>query len=88
MTVLWIIGLSVLALVWVLSIVDIFRRHYPVWTTVGCLALVVILPFVGSLIYWAARKPTREDAEQVYLAEADLRHDRARRPFDSTGIGP
>jgi hypothetical protein len=88
MTLLWIILLSVLALVWVLSIVDIFRRHYPGWTTVGWLALVVILPFVGSLVYWAARKPTRADAEQAYLAQADLRRDRAGRPFDSTGIGP
>jgi hypothetical protein len=33
-------------------VVDVFRRRYSGWTTVGYLALIVILPFAGSLIYW------------------------------------
>lgn len=88
MTVLWIIVGSLLAVAWALSILDLFRRHYPPWTTVGWLALIVILPFVGSLIYWAVRKPTRDEAEQEYLAEAELRRSAAARPFDGTGMGP
>jgi hypothetical protein len=88
MTVLWIIGSCVLAVVWVLSIVDVFRRHYSAGATVGWLVLIVILPFIGSVIYWAMRKPTREDAEHQYLAEAELRRERAGRPFDGTGMAP
>jgi hypothetical protein len=88
MSLLWIIVLCLVALVWVLSIVDIFRRHYPGWTTAGWIALVVVLPFVGSAIYWFARKPTQADAEQTYLAEADRRRSAEARPFDNTGIGP
>jgi type II secretory pathway component PulF len=52
MSLLWITGLCLLAVVWVLSIVDIIRHHYSGWTTVAWLALIVILPFIGSLIYW------------------------------------
>jgi hypothetical protein len=48
----------------------------------------VILPFIGSAIYWAVRKPAPDEAEQEYLAEASRRHDAARRPFDSSGMGP
>jgi hypothetical protein len=88
MTVLWIIVGSLLLVVWVLSVVDIFRRHYSGWTTVGWLVLIVILPFVGSLIYWRMRQPTREEIEQVYLAQAEQRRSAAARPFDSTGLGP
>jgi len=87
MSLLWIIVFCVVALVWVLSIVDIVRRHYSARTTAAWLLLIVILPIVGTIIYWFARKPTREEAEQQYLAEADRRRSAGARPFDSTGMG-
>ena len=71
---------------WVLSVVDIFRRHYSAGITVGYLALIVILPFVGSLIYWAVRKPTAAEIERAYRGDADVRRSTASRPFDSTGM--
>jgi hypothetical protein len=86
MTVMWMILGSLLFIVWVLSIVDIFRRHYSGGTTVGYLALVVILPFVGSVIYWAVRKPTPAETEAAYLGQAEMRRSVASRPFDSTGL--
>jgi amino acid transporter len=86
MTVFWIIAACALAIVWVLTLVDLFRRHYSGWITVGWLALIVVLPFVGALIYWIARKPTSGDVEQQYMAEAELRRSTAARPFDSTGL--
>ena len=87
MTVLWIIVASALLMVWALTITDVFRRHYSGGTTVGYLALIVILPFVGSLIYWAVRKPTRAEAEQEYLAQADLQRSSAAH-YDKTRMGP
>jgi hypothetical protein len=87
MSLLWIILFCVVALVWVLTVVDLVRQHYPGWTTAAWLALIVILPIVGSIIYWLTRKPTREDAEQTYLAETDRRRSAGGRPFDSTGMG-
>jgi Phospholipase_D-nuclease N-terminal len=86
MTVFWIIGGCALAVIWVISIVDVFRRHHSGAATVGWLALIVLLPFIGALIYWATRKPTPGEVEQQYLGEAELRRSAAARPFDSTGL--
>jgi hypothetical protein len=86
MTAMWTILGILLAIVWVLTLVDIFRRHYSAGTTVGYLALTLILPFVGSLIYWAIRKPTAAEIEHAYRAETDVRQSAASRPFDSTGV--
>jgi uncharacterized PurR-regulated membrane protein YhhQ (DUF165 family) len=86
--VLWIIVFCIVALVWVFSVVDIVRQHYPGRTTVAWIALVFILPIVGSIIYWFVRKPGGDGAEQQHLAEADRRRSAAARPFDSTGMGP
>jgi hypothetical protein len=46
----------------------------------------VLLPFIGALAYWVVRKPSREEVEQQYLGEAELRRSTAARPFDSTGL--
>jgi phospholipase D-like protein len=86
MTVLWIVGLSALVVIWGITIVDLFRRHYSGSATVGWLALIVLLPFIGALIYWGMRKPTASEVEQQYLGEAELRRSTAARPFDSTGL--
>ena len=83
MSLVWIILLCLLAVAWVLTIADMVRQHYSGWTLAGWLALVLILPFVGALIYWAIRKPTPKDAEERYLADADVRRGRADQPFDS-----
>jgi hypothetical protein len=69
---LWIL-IVLVALVWVLTAVDIFRRHTG-WAAFGWLMLALVLPLVGSLIYWIMRKPTVEEIERQRLAEADLRH--------------
>ena len=73
MTFIWIVSACVLAVVWVLSIVDILRRRYSTGTTIGWIALVLVLPFVGSVIYWLLRKPTAAEVDAAYLAEADFR---------------
>ena len=86
MTVLWIIGAVALAVIWGITIVDLFRHHYSGWTTAGWLALIVIVPFIGAVIYWAVRKPSQAEIDQAYLGEAELRRSAASRPFDSTGM--
>jgi hypothetical protein len=86
MTVLWAICGFLLLIVWVLSVVDIFRRHYSGGTTVGFVALVTILPFIGSAIYWAVRKPTQAETDRAYRGAAETRRSAESRPFDSTGL--
>jgi hypothetical protein len=86
MTVFWIIAICALAVIWVISIVDLFRHHYSGWTTFGWLALIVILPFIGAIAYWAMRKPSADELEREVMGEAELRRSAAARPFDSTGL--
>jgi hypothetical protein len=86
MTVFWIIGLSALVVIWAITIVDVFRHHHSGSATVGWLVLIVLVPFVGALVYWGMRKPSRDEVEQQYLGEAELRRSTAARPFDSTGL--
>jgi predicted Na+-dependent transporter len=85
MTFVWTILGALVLIIWVLSLVDVFRRHYPAWTTVGYVALIVILPFIGSMIYWWVRKPSRDEVEQAYRAQADSTRAAAARSFDRTG---
>ena len=87
-SILWFILAALVVLVWALTIADIIRRHYPTGTTIGWIALVVILPLVGSVVWWATRKPQPGEAEEQYLAQESRRHDAASRPFDGTGMGP
>lgn len=88
MSLLAIILVILVVVVWAITIADIIRRHYPTGTTLGWIALIVVLPVIGSIIYWAARKPAPGEAEEQYLAQASRRQDAASRPFDGTGMGP
>jgi hypothetical protein len=87
MSLLLIMLFSVVAVVWVISIVDIIRQPYSAGTKAAWLAMVVLLPLLGSIIYTLSRKSTRRDAEQAYLAETDRRHSAGSRGFDNTGMG-
>jgi uncharacterized membrane protein YhaH (DUF805 family) len=82
----WIIGFIVLALIWAITIVDIFRHHYSGKATVGWLALIIILPFIGALIYWGTRKPTQHEVDEQYLGQAELRRSAEAAPFDRMGM--
>jgi hypothetical protein len=81
MTFVW-VGVGVLLLIIVvITLVDIVRRCRPVRSAIGWSALVVLLPFVGSIAYWAIRQPNEAEVEQERLAEEDLRREAARRPI-------
>ena len=88
MTVLWVCVGFILLIVWVLTIVDLVSAHLPMGKTAAWLLLILLLPFVGAIAYWATRKPKEGDADAQYLAEAEARHSRASQPFDSTRLGP
>ena len=81
----WLLAVAV-AIVWVISLVDIFRRRLGAGRTAAYVLLIVILPLVGSLIYWGLRKPEAGDAEHTEAAERARRDEARRRPFDSTGF--
>lgn len=86
MSLLWITVTVLIAIIAVISLVDLIRTHdrHGTWGIVGWAVLIVVLPFIGSIIYWAVRKPSEAEVEDQRLAEASLRNDAARGRFDST----
>ena len=56
MSVLWGIFAVVLILAWIITARDIVRRHLGTKRTSAWLLVVVLLPFVGVLMYWALRE--------------------------------
>jgi hypothetical protein len=80
MGLLWtLIGLVVLIIV-VLTVVDIVRRHLGAGATTAWILIVIIVPIIGSIIYWVMRKDSPEEVEQSYAAEAERRAQAQRRP--------
>jgi DMSO/TMAO reductase YedYZ heme-binding membrane subunit len=77
------IGVLIL-IVWAITVYDIFRRHLGGKQTALWLLLVIILPFVGALIYWGTRKETPEDVEAYVAADAALREENRSQSVDST----
>ena len=87
LTLLWIIIAVAVLVAWLLGIVDIFRRHLDAKHTVAWLLLVLIVPILGTILYWVLRPPDPGDLERTEAAQRDRRHERQDKPFDSTGFG-
>jgi hypothetical protein len=58
------IGIPLLV-VWVVGIVDIVRRNIPRGTKAVWIMIVLLLPFVGTLVYFLMRKPTQEEIRRT-----------------------
>jgi hypothetical protein len=84
MTIIWItIGIAVVV-VWALTIFDIVRRHLGAKITTAWLLIVLILPFLGALLYWVLRKPEPGELERAADAQRSRHEETQRRSFDST----
>jgi Phospholipase_D-nuclease N-terminal len=70
-TAVWIFILVPLAIVWAAGVYDIVRSHRSGWTTVGWLLVVILVPVVGSIVYWTLRKPTEKDIRRAQAAAAE-----------------
>jgi hypothetical protein len=80
--------LVVLVVIWVITVSDMLRRHLGRGPTAAWLLIVILLPFLGSLLYWVLRKPLPDEAEYRAASEVALREEARRRGFDNTGIHP
>ena len=79
MGLLWTLIIFVVAIIVVLTIVDIVRRHLGAGATAAWILIVVLLPIIGSIIYWVMRKPSADEVEQSYLSDAERRAQANRR---------
>ena len=64
MSIFWGVFAVLLAIVWLVTIGDLVRRHLGTQRTVAWLLIVLILPFVGAGLYWVLRRPEAEAGSQ------------------------
>jgi len=69
----WPLILFVVVIIVVLTIIDIVRRHLGPGPTAGWILIVVLLPVIGAIVYWVMRKPSADEVEQSYAADAERR---------------
>jgi hypothetical protein len=83
LTFIWIVIAVAVAIAWILGVVDIFRRRLDAKHTVAWLLVVLILPIVGTILYWVLRPPDPGDLARAEAAQRDVRQHR----HDSSGSG-
>jgi Phospholipase_D-nuclease N-terminal len=86
-TLIWATIAVAVAIMWGIGIVDIVRRHLGAKKTVAWLLIVLILPVLGTILYWVLREPDAGDLERVEAAQRSQRQSRHDQPSDSTGFG-
>ena len=57
MSILWGIAAVLLAVLWLVTISDLVRRHLDTQRTIAWVLIILILPFAGAGFYWILRKP-------------------------------
>ena len=60
MGVLWGVMAVVVAVVWLVTVADVVRRHLGTKLTVAWLLIVLIIPLLGAALYWVLRGPEDE----------------------------
>jgi hypothetical protein len=56
MTALWVVASVVLVVVWVFTLADILRRGLDRRQLLAWILIVILLPFLGALLYWVLRR--------------------------------
>jgi hypothetical protein len=70
-TFVWVFILVPLVVVWVIGLVDIIRRPLSGQATAAWIIVVLVFPFIGTLVYFLLRKPTEEELRLHRAAGAD-----------------
>ena len=77
----------ILLVIWVFTIADIVRSHLGTAKTSAWILIVVIVPFLGALIYWFwLREPSETEVQRQIDNEQAMRESAHHAPFDSTSI--
>jgi phospholipase D-like protein len=78
----------ILLVAWVVTLADLFRRRLGAGPTAGWAIIILLLPFLGALFYWARREPSRSEVDYQESSERALREAHRSQPFDSTRVEP
>lgn len=74
MSFVWGLIIVLLAMVWIVTVWDIVRRHLGSRSTVAWVLIILVLPFVGSLLYWLLRRPPDDEVRRRMDMEREMRH--------------
>ena len=75
-------------LLWGAALLDLIRGHHSGWAIVAWMIVILVVPILGPIIYFAFRKPTRGEVERDYLAGRELERDRTAQRAGGVGIVP
>jgi hypothetical protein len=75
-------------LLWGCALLDLIRGNHSGWAIVGWMVVILVIPIIGPMIYFALRKPTQHDVDEKYLADRELQRAAAARPVGGPGLGP
>jgi hypothetical protein len=75
-------------LLWGCAMLDLIRSDRTGWAIVGWMVVILVIPILGPMIYFALRKPTRHEIDEKYLADRELQRAAAARPVGGPGLGP
>ena len=75
-----------IVILWVVAAVDVFRHGDSGSRIVAYLLLILVVPILGPILYFAFRRPDETTAEQQHMAEADMHRQAARRPIAGTRL--
>ena len=75
---------TAVVIMWVAAVVDLFRSGASGLKIAAMLVLILLFPIIGPMLYLVFTKPKKQvSAEEMYMAQADLHRELARRP-----VGP
>ena len=76
-------------LLWGAALLDLIRHHHHHGVAlVAWMLVIIVIPLIGPMIYFAFRKPTHGEVDHDYLARRELERDRTSQRIGGTGIVP
>jgi hypothetical protein len=63
----------VAAFLWIVSAFDLFKRRLGAGPTAAWLLVIILFPFAGAIVYWALRKPPRDEVQRAFDTEQEIR---------------
>jgi hypothetical protein len=71
-------------ILWVVAVVDVVRRGGSGLRIAAVLVLILVVPILGPILYFVFARGPEQSVEQMAMADADLRAERARAPIGGT----
>ncbi len=75
-------------LLWGAALLDLIRSHHSGWAIVGWMLLILVIPIIGPMIYFAFRRPSRDEIDKDYLARRELERDHTAQRVGGIGVVP